>query len=61
PKTVKDTNSYEKPKSYATGVPYVLVNGIVVIDKGEHTGARPGKGLRGPGYKAAKTTSSAAQ
>ncbi|MBI4486398.1 MAG: D-aminoacylase [Acidobacteria bacterium] len=61
PKTVKDTNSYEKPKSYATGVPYVLVNGVVVIDKGEHNGARPGKGIRGPGYKAPKATSSSPQ
>jgi N-acyl-D-aspartate/D-glutamate deacylase len=62
PKTVKDTNSYEKPKSYAAGVPYVLVNGVLVIDKNEHTGAKPGKGVRGLGYKpAAGTTSSAAR
>ena len=38
------------PKSYATGVVYVLVNGIPVIDKGAHTGATPGKVLRGPAY-----------
>jgi N-acyl-D-aspartate/D-glutamate deacylase len=63
PKTVKDTNTYAKPKSYATGVPYVLVNGVLVIDKNEHTGARPGKGVRGPGYKSTKpaTSSGAAQ
>lgn len=62
PKTVADTATYEKPKSYAVGVPYVLVNGVLVIDKGEHTGAKPGKALKGAGYKgAAKTTSSAAQ
>jgi N-acyl-D-aspartate/D-glutamate deacylase len=62
PKTVQDNATYEKPKQYATGVPYVLVNGVVVIDKGEHTGAKPGKALRGHGYKApaGKTTSSAA-
>jgi len=53
PATVGETNSFEKPKSYAVGVPYVLVNGVVVIDKGEHTGARPGKPLRGRGFKAA--------
>jgi N-acyl-D-amino-acid deacylase len=59
--TVKDTNTYEKPKSYAAGVPYVLVNGVVVIDHGEHTGAKPGKALKGHGYKAAaKTTTSSA-
>jgi len=46
PATVGETNSFEKPKSYAKGVPYVLVNGVLVIDKGEHTGARPGKALR---------------
>jgi N-acyl-D-amino-acid deacylase len=51
PQTVGETNSYEKPKSYAKGVPYVLVNGVVVIDKGEHTGARPGKVLYGRGYQ----------
>jgi N-acyl-D-amino-acid deacylase len=50
--TVGETNSFEKPKSYAVGVPYVLVNGVVVIDKGEHTGAKPGKPLRGKGFKA---------
>ena len=57
PATVGETNSFEKPKSYAKGVPYVLVNGVVVIDKGEHTGARPGKPLRGRGFKASKSTS----
>jgi N-acyl-D-amino-acid deacylase len=50
---VRETNSFEKPKSYAEGVPYVIVNGVVVIDKGQHTGARPGKALRGPGFKQA--------
>ena len=50
PYTVNDTNSYEDPKSYATGVSYVLVNGITVIDNGTHTGATPGKVLRRPGY-----------
>jgi N-acyl-D-amino-acid deacylase len=46
PAKVGETNSFDKPKSYATGVSYVLVNGVVVIDKGEHTGARPGQALR---------------
>ena len=48
---VRETNSFERPKSYAEGVMYVLVNGVLVIDKGQHTGAKPGKALRGPGYK----------
>jgi N-acyl-D-amino-acid deacylase len=46
PATVGETNSFEKPKSYAKGVPYVIVNGVLVIDKGEHTGAKPGKAIR---------------
>jgi N-acyl-D-aspartate/D-glutamate deacylase len=56
PATVGETNSFEKPKSYAKGVPYVLVNGVVVIDEGEHTGAKPGKPLRGRGFKAKAST-----
>jgi N-acyl-D-amino-acid deacylase len=51
PARVRETNSFEKPKSYAEGVPFVLVNGVVVIDNGQHTGAKPGKALRGPGYR----------
>jgi N-acyl-D-amino-acid deacylase len=51
PAKVADTNSFEAPKSYAAGVPYVLVNGVVVIDGGQHTGARPGRVLRGAGYR----------
>ena len=51
PAKVGETNSFEHPKSYAAGIPYVLVNGMVVIDNGKHTGARPGKAIRGPGWK----------
>jgi N-acyl-D-amino-acid deacylase len=57
PATVKDTATYEKPKSYAVGVPYVLVNGVVVIDKGEHTGAKPGQVVYGRGTRTAGQTS----
>ncbi|MCA1584562.1 MAG: amidohydrolase family protein, partial [Acidobacteria bacterium] len=56
---VRETNSFDKPKSYAEGVPFVLVNGVVVIDKGEHTGAKPGKALRGPGFKKAPSSNHA--
>ena len=49
PATVGETNSFEKPKSYAAGVPYTVVNGVLVIDRGTHTGARPGKVLKGRG------------
>lgn len=51
PMKVSETNSFEKPKSYPEGIPYVLVNGTLVIDKGEHTGAAPGQVIRGKGYK----------
>ncbi len=47
--TIIDHATYEKPHQYATGVEYVIVNGKVVLDKGEHTGARPGTILYGPG------------
>jgi len=48
PTTVGETNSFERPKSYAKGVDYVLVNGVVVIDKGRHTGAKPGRPILSP-------------
>jgi N-acyl-D-aspartate/D-glutamate deacylase len=50
PARVRETNSFAQPKSYAAGVPFVLVNGVVVIDQGQHTGAKPGRALRGPGF-----------
>jgi N-acyl-D-aspartate/D-glutamate deacylase len=50
PDTVADTATYDDPKQYPKGIPYVLVNGTVVIDNGQHTGARPGKVVYGPGY-----------
>ena len=43
PVTVGDTATYDAPHAYATGIPYVIVNGVVVVRKGEHTGARPGE------------------
>ncbi|HWP60656.1 MAG TPA: D-aminoacylase [Candidatus Acidoferrales bacterium] len=49
PGTVADTATYDSPKQYPRGVDYVLVNGVVVIDGGEHTGARPGRVVYGPG------------
>jgi len=41
--TVADAATFEKPHAYAAGIPYVLVNGIVVVRKGEHTGALAGQ------------------
>jgi len=46
PKTVVDKATYEKPFAYNEGIEYVLVNGQVVLDRGQHTGALPGKVLR---------------
>jgi N-acyl-D-amino-acid deacylase len=45
-----DVANYENPTAYPTGIDYVLVNGQLVIDQGRHTGAKPGKVLRGAGY-----------
>ena len=46
PEKVRDLAEYKDPHHYATGIPYVLVNGVLVIDKGEHTGAKSGMALR---------------
>jgi N-acyl-D-aspartate/D-glutamate deacylase len=50
--TIIDNATYEKPHQYPTGVEYVIVNGSVVLEKGRHTGARPGVILYGPGKQA---------
>lgn len=47
---IEDVASYENPTAYPTGIDYVLVNGQLVIDRGRHTGAKPGSILRGGGY-----------
>lgn len=51
PATIQDHATFEKPHQYATGVEHVFVNGIQVIKNGEHTGAMPGRAVRGPGWK----------
>jgi N-acyl-D-aspartate/D-glutamate deacylase len=51
PAAIADKATYENPFQYAVGVDYVLVNGKVVIDRGKHTGARPGMILYGPGTR----------
>jgi N-acyl-D-amino-acid deacylase len=47
---IQDTATYEDPMATPTGIDFVLVNGEVVVEQGRHTGARPGKVLRGPGF-----------
>ena len=49
PATVADRATYEKPQQYAVGVKDVFVNGEQVLKEGEHTGAKPGRALWGPG------------
>jgi N-acyl-D-amino-acid deacylase len=51
PKKIQDHATFEKPHQFSTGVMYVIVNGTIVLDKGEHTGALPGRVVRGPGWK----------
>ena len=46
PETIRDTATYEDPRRQPEGIPYVLVNGVVVVDDGRHTGALAGRALR---------------
>ena len=50
PATIADHASYDKPKQLATGVDDVFVNGVQVLRGGKHTGAKPGRVVRGPGW-----------
>ena len=49
PKTIADKATYENPHQYAVGMKHVLVNGVQVLRDGEHTGAKPGRAIWGPG------------
>jgi N-acyl-D-amino-acid deacylase len=51
PKTIADRATYENPHQYAVGVRDVWVNGVQVLKDGEHTGAKPGRVVRGPGWQ----------
>lgn len=50
PQEITDHATFEEPHQYATGVRHVYVNGQQVLKDGEHTGARPGRIVRGPGF-----------
>jgi N-acyl-D-amino-acid deacylase len=50
--TVIDRATFDDPHQYPDGIHYVIVNGVVVIDRGEHTGQLPGQVLRGPAWRA---------
>ena len=51
PAKIKDNATFERPHRYATGMVHVFVNGVQVLQDGEHTGAKPGRVVRGPGWK----------
>jgi len=51
PATVRDRSTYADPIHYSAGIPYVCVNGQLVVDGGRITDARPGRALKGPGYR----------
>src|SRR5437868_4592746 len=49
PATIADRATFDKPHQYAVGMKHVFVNGVQVLKEGEHTGAKPGRALAGPG------------
>ena len=55
PAKIEDHATFERPHQYSTGVRDVFVNGVQVLKDGEHTDAKPGQVVRGPGWKHAVT------
>jgi len=51
PATIADRATFEKPHQYAVGMRHVFVNGVQVLKDGQHTGATPGRALKGPGAR----------
>jgi N-acyl-D-amino-acid deacylase len=49
PAEIADRATFERPHQYAVGMRHVFVNGVQVLKDGEHTGAKPGRALWGPG------------
>jgi len=49
PQTIADRATFEKPHQYSVGVKHVFVNGVQVLKDGEHTNAKPGRAIWGPG------------
>ncbi len=55
PEKFTDLATFDDPHRYATGMNHVFVNGVQVLKDGDHTGAKPGRALKGPGWKPGKT------
>ena len=51
PNKIADQATFAKPQQYAIGMRHVFVNGVPVLRDGEHTGATPGRFVRGPGHQ----------
>lgn len=51
PESIEDLATFEQPMQYATGVNHVFVNGVQVLENGNHTGALPGIFVKGPGFQ----------
>lgn len=51
PATINDRATFERPHQVSTGVLYTIVNGVTVWKNGNHTGAKPGRAVRGPAYR----------
>jgi N-acyl-D-amino-acid deacylase len=51
PQTIADRATFDEPHQYAVGMKHIFVNGTQVLKDGEHTGAKPGRALWGPGKK----------
>jgi N-acyl-D-amino-acid deacylase len=60
PATIADRATFEQPHQISVGVKHVIVNGVPVVRDGVHTNAKPGRALRGPGYKRAPAAAIAA-
>jgi N-acyl-D-aspartate/D-glutamate deacylase len=48
---VSDRATFERPHQYAVGIPYVIVNGVLTVDRDRHTGSLAGRVIRGPGAR----------
>jgi N-acyl-D-amino-acid deacylase len=53
PQRIQENSTYEKPLQLSTGMHVVLINGVEVVRDGRHTGAKPGRIVRGPAWRPA--------